>query len=151
MLIEFSKKDLRSLLISYEWPLFDHPYFNQDFFLKNSWIDICEHQDEYNFKTVVILQPLVGTGNKQLTPEEEKYFKYYDGENKIKHYQLYANALTKLEPKCTTTNDLRNVFDSNSETVFFDFGHTDKNGNSIIAKKFFEIITPIIIEDLENE
>ena len=70
-----------------------------------------DDENEYNFKTVVILQPLVGTGNKQLTVEEEKYFKYYDGENKIKHYQLYADALTKLEPKCTATNDLRNIFD----------------------------------------
>ena len=118
---------------------------------QNSWINICKLQNEYNFKTVVILQPLVGTGNKQLTVEEEKYFKYYDGEKKIEHYQLYADALTKLEPKCTATNDLRNIFDFNSETVFFDFGHIDKNGNNIIAKKFLEIVTPIIIEDLKNE
>ena len=116
---------------------------------QNSWMNICKLQNEYDFKTVVILQPLVGTGNKQLTLEEEKYFKYYDGENKIKHYQFYADTLAKLESECTKTYDLRNVFDSNSETIFFDFGHIDKNGNNIIAKKFLDIITPIIIEDLK--
>jgi hypothetical protein len=116
---------------------------------QNSWMSICKLQDEYDFKTVVILQPLVGTGSKQLTLEEEKYFKYYDGDNKIKYYQFYADALMKLESECTTTYDLRNAFDSNSETVFFDFGHMGKNGNKIIAKKFLDIITPILIEDLK--
>ena len=117
---------------------------------RDAWIDICTLQDKYNFKTIVILQPLVGTGNKHLTPEEQKYFTYWDGKNTLNYYQLYADMLPKLEPTCTATYDLRNVFDSNSETIFFDFGHVGELGNKIIANNIYEKILPTVLEDIQK-
>ena len=53
---------------------FDSSKINEKVSLwKNSWEDICNLEKNYNFHTVVILQPLLGTGNKLLTLEEQKY------------------------------------------------------------------------------
>ena len=116
----------------------------------DAWIDICNLQGEYDFKTVIMIQPIVGTGNKFLSPEEQQYFLHYDSESKIRYYQLYADALPKLNSVCTATYDLRNVFDSFSETIFYDSGHVGDFGNEIIAEKIYEKIMPIVIKDIQN-
>jgi|TARA_B100001971_G_scaffold128164_1_gene118107 lysophospholipase L1-like esterase len=116
----------------------------------DAWVDICNLQSEYDFKTVIMIQPIVGTGNKSLSPEEQQYFSHYDNESKIRYYQLYADALPKLNSTCTATYDLRNVFDSFSETIFYDPGHVGDFGNNIIAEKIYEKIIPIVIKDVSN-
>ena len=116
----------------------------------DAWVDICNLQGEYDFKTVIMIQPIVGTGNKFLSPEEQQYFLHYDSESKIRYYQLYADALPKLNSVCTATYDLRNVFDSFSETIFYDSGHVGDFGNEIIAEKIYEKIMPIVIKDIPN-
>jgi hypothetical protein len=45
---------------------------------------------------------------------------------------------------------LRNVFDSFSETIFYDSGHVGDFGNEIIAEKIYEKIIPIVIKDIPN-
>jgi len=54
--------------------------------------------------------------------------------------------LNELNSKCYSTLDLRNAFDSNSETIFYDFGHVGDFGNNIIADNLFEKILPILNE-----
>ena len=117
---------------------------------KNTWQEICGLGEEYNFETVITLQPLVGTGNKVLTLEEQTHFEKYDGDSKIFHYSSYANALNELDTKCSMISDLRNVFDTNSETVFYDFGHLGDNGNRIVANYLYERILPIVSEQITN-
>jgi len=58
--------------------------------------------------------------------------------------------LPKLNSICTATYDLRNVFDSFSETIFYDSGHVGDFGNEIIAEKIYEKIIPIVIKDIPN-
>ena len=116
----------------------------------DAWTGICNLQDEYDFKTIVIIQPIVGTGNKLLSQEEQQYFLHYDLESKTHYYQLYANALPKLNSVCTATHDLRNIFDPFSETIFYDSGHVGDFGNEIIAGKIYEKILPIVIKDIPN-
>ena len=130
---------------------FNHSNIEQKVSLwSDAWLDICNLQSEYDFKTVIMIQPIVGTGNKFLSPEEQQYFLHYDHESKNRYYQLYADALPKLNSICTATYDLRNVFDSFSETIFYDSGHVGDFGNEIIAEKIYEKIIPIVIKDIPN-
>ena len=118
---------------------------------KDAWMDICNLQQKHGFKTMIVLQPLVGTGNKSLSIEEQNYFTHYDSEQKNRYYDLYANELNKLNSKCTMTFDLRDGFDSNSETIFYDAGHVGNKGNQIIAQQIYEEILPIIKNDIQNK
>ena len=58
--------------------------------------------------------------------------------------------MPKLESMCTATYDLRHVFDSFSETIFYDSGHVGDFGNEIIAEEIFEKILPIITKDIKS-
>lgn len=111
---------------------------------KNNWKGICELGTKNNFKVIITLQPLVGTGNKILSSEESTYFIKNDGENKIKNYNLYLNGLEELDSECTATFNLQNAFEKNSETIFYDFGHVGDNGNKIIADNMFKKIIAFI-------
>ena len=117
----------------------------------NAWIDVCNLQEKHDFKALIMIQPIVGTGDKILSEEEEVHFLHYDHESKINYYQLYADALPKLNSVCTGTYDLRTVFDSFSETIFYDSGHIGDFGNEIVAEKIYDVIRPIIIEDFPNK
>jgi len=130
---------------------FNHVNIEQKVSLwSNAWAEICNLQDEYNFKTVIMIQPIVGTGNKLLSLEEQQHFLHYDHESQIHYYQLYADKLPKLNSACTATYDLRNVFDSFSETIFYDSGHVGDFGNDIIAERIYDEIVHIVIKDVSN-
>ena len=118
---------------------------------KDAWINVCSLQEKYDFKTMIVLQPIVGTGNKSLSVEEQNYFIHYDSEQKNTYYQLYANKLNELNSICTITFDLRDGFDSNSETIFYDAGHVGDKGNQIIAKKIYDLISPIVQSDIQKK
>ncbi len=115
-----------------------------------SWKSICELQEKHDFKTIIILQPILGTGNKILSVEEQKYASHYDTENRNQNYETYANYLDELNLTCTTSFDLRNGFDSHSETIYFDSGHVGDSGNKIIADKIYAKILPTVLEDLSK-
>ena len=116
---------------------------------KNIWLDVCSMQNEYGFKAVITLQSLVGSGNKSLTLEEKYHYKHHDQEKKLQYYELYGYALSELNGICSGTIDLRNVFDSHSETIYYDQGHVGDNGNKIIAERMYNDILPLIINDLK--
>ena len=113
---------------------------------KNSWRDICELQEKYDFNTAIILQPLLGTGNKSLSLEEQTNLLHYDSNRRNQYYGLYADALNELDSTCTLVQDLRNVFDSHSETMYYDSGHVGNKGNEIIAEQIYTEIIPFIKE-----
>lgn len=110
---------------------------------ENSWLQICELGNEKGFEVIITLQPLVGTGIKNLTTEELEYYARSDHENILPNYEKYANALDNLKNVCTNTLDLRTVFDSVQTTIFFDAGHTGDAGNEIVAKKMYQTIISI--------
>ncbi len=121
---------------------------------KERWANICEIANEKNILTLVAVQPIVGTGNKELTIDESKYsphsgwIKY---RTTVKILNSIADSVSELEPICHKTSDLRNVFDEIAEPVFYDHGHVNDLGNKIVAEKIFEIIKPIIDEKINNE
>ncbi len=124
---------------------FDSSKINEKVSLwKNSWEEICTLEEKYDFQTAIILQPLLGTGNKLLTLEEQKLQFHYNSEERNRYYDLYANMLSDLESTCSLTLDLRDTFDDNSESIYFDSGHVGDNGNKIIAERIYKEILPLI-------
>jgi lysophospholipase L1-like esterase len=118
---------------------------------KKRWQDICEKNESEKIKTVLIVQPILGTGNKTLSTDESLMVPKLD-EQKIplKILDSFANELPTLGKYCDKTIDLRNIFDDTVEPIYFDLGHPTDKGNKIVAEKIYEIIFPIIVEDIQN-
>lgn len=110
----------------------------------NNWKDICNLENKYGYKTILIVQASARSGTKTLTDNEELV---------SKTDQVFLdrlNAMAKQLPilnNCYKTVDLRNVFDDTKEAVFYDLVHTNDLGNEIIAKKIFEIVYPSVLEN----
>ena len=108
---------------------------------KDRWLDVCNIGNEGGFKTIITLEPFIGTGNKNLTEEEYSWFLKNDHPRLLNLYESYIEQLTELDLVCTNTADLRGTFDNYDETIFWDSTHVGNKGNSIIAKKLFEVIS----------
>ena len=99
---------------------------------------------ESKFKTLIILQPILGSGAKKLTAYEEKQFDRFDHFKVIPAFQKFANELDYLENNCSRVEDFKNTFDNVENTVFFDNAHVGIESNKIIAEKIFGILNEII-------
>ena len=78
---------------------------------KTRLLDICELGNKNNLNVIIALQPIVGTGEKILTPEEQIHFKKFDHENLIPNYEKYGEKLDEMNKSCTKALDMRNAFD----------------------------------------
>lgn len=113
------------------------------------WKEICELDRQKGVDTIVVLQPIIGSGNKTLSPLEHQYFMLAGGEKRVLGYNEFANKLDELKDHCTVTADLRTVFDKESDkSIFQDFVHVIDDGNKIISDKLFEISMPIVKQKL---
>ena len=122
--------------------------------LKENWKDACEIGNENNFNTVISLQPIAGFGNKKLTEQESEYVKTGKSYSKklliesLSVYQHYAKNLSEIKT-CTKTIDLRDIFDNETKTIYWDQGHVSDQGNAIVAKSLYNAILPIILKNKE--
>ena len=116
------------------------------------WQDICSIEDEKNFKTVITLQPVLGTGNKSLTPVEQERLESSFARQSIilELFDKLATSLTELEKTCEKTIDLRDSFDHTDKPVFHDLGHTSNYGNEIVAERIYQNILPIVLDDIRR-
>ena len=108
--------------------------------------DACEFGNEKGFKTMVILQPVLGTGNKPLVEYEHSYYLAVGGEKNTEVYDIFSNGLLGLENYCYKVEDFRNVFDNVPEFVYFDIAHLADYGNEVVSQRIFEIIKPTILD-----
>ena len=124
---------------------------HNSFELFDTWNTICELGKQKNFKTIISLQPISGFGNKSLTNQELSYVESgtdYKNNlliNLLPLYTEYENTLKKLD-SCSLTINMRNAFDNESSAIYWDQGHVSDYGNSIIAKLFFDKISPLILK-----
>ena len=116
------------------------------------WLDICSIEDEKNFKTIITLQPILGTGNKSLTPVEQERLESSFARQSIilELFDKLATSLTELEKTCEKTIDLRDSFDHTDKPVFHDLGHTSNYGNEIVAERIYQNILPIVLDDIRR-
>ncbi len=114
--------------------------------LESNWSMACNIGNEKGFQVVNIIQPILGTGNRTLTP-----FEKYDRSEFYNPYLIKLNLNYTELYSCDQIYDLRNVFDEmNDIPMFFDSGHTSDFGNEIIAKKIYEMISPIVQNNIQN-
>jgi len=117
--------------------------------VKENWEKICEFGKANDFDVILLLQPIAGFGNKVLTDQELKYAQTgedYTSDLLIESssiYQNYAKNLSEITT-CTKTFDIRNVFDAETEPIYWDQGHVSDRGNSIVAKSLSSTVFPII-------
>jgi len=132
------------MVIVYDgWNEFDHGDKNA-LHWKDRWSELCNLGNEYGFKTIVTIQPFVGTGNKILTQYELLYLN--EGLSYLEPYEEFTLALDMLNEDCAKTADIRTLFDSYSETIYLDSVHVGPQGNQIVAEKLFELSLPIVQE-----
>tara|TARA_B110000014_G_C20097300_1_gene575390 strand:+ start:625 stop:1716 length:1092 start_codon:yes stop_codon:yes gene_type:complete len=110
---------------------------------------ICNLGKEENFKTIVALQPLLGTSSKQLSTWEVEISKKLKQEEVIEQYQDFSKNLIELDESCEKTINLTKIFNNVEGTIFQDSGHVGDRGNNIIANKIFEQIFETVKEDIK--
>jgi len=117
---------------------------------KERWAEICELGKKKNFDTIIVLQPMAGTGNRVLTQQEiESSYKKHIGEW-LEEYHLFLEKLEDLNNNCTKTQDYTKIFDDVKGAVYYDGTHTGVDGNEIIADNVYETILPIITLKTKN-
>ncbi len=125
---------------------------NTPIMVKENWKRICEFGEQNNFDVIVTLQPIAGFGNKILTEQELEYSQFGTDYNNnplielLPVYQDYAEKLSEIN-SCTGTFDLRDVFDTEIEPIYWDQGHVSDKGNSIVAKSLGNTIFPIVLDN----
>lgn len=104
------------------------------------WKEICTMGQKNNFKTIIVIQPILGSGNKPLTEFEKKT----GISDATKTIDSMANSLKDLNGYCSETADFRNSFDGITNPIFIDNGHTNDLGNKIIAQRMFQVSESLI-------
>ena len=101
-------------------------------------IKICEIGKEQGYETLIILQPILGSGNKSLSEHEIKNIEFWDQAKAVIGYQKFADELNDLNNYCIGTADLRNIFDNVKGDIYFDRAHIGSEHNKMVADKIFE-------------
>jgi len=109
------------------------------------WNNTCNYLETHGINSVISVQPLLGSSNRELTKEEKLWYTRYDNEHLLRDLEKYASHLSKLQD-CTLTLDLRDGFDYVNKPLFFDNGHVGPLGNKIMAERIYMEILPIIEE-----
>jgi len=120
-----------------------------DLWLKR-WLEICQLGVDKNFDTVIVIQPLLGAGNKILTQQETETYLKDNVLERLEIYPSYQEELKELNNKCTTTADFTKIFDNVPEPIYFDGIHTGPLGNKIIAENFYELTFPIVYQKTKS-
>ncbi|MBM3910685.1 MAG: SGNH/GDSL hydrolase family protein [Thaumarchaeota archaeon] len=118
---------------------------------KKNKSEICKLGHDKGFKTIAILQPILGTGNKPYTNGEKVLLP----KTKFDIETLYIlnkleKPLNELNNICDKVLDMRNVFDNISQPIYFDKGHMNDYGNKIIADNIFESTKSIVLQDIDQ-
>ena len=114
----------------------------------NLWKDnlkkICDVGNQENFDVIILLQPILGAGNKKLTAHEQQQYEMFEHEKVVASYEKFANKLLYLENHCTKSLDFRNIFDNYEGEIYFDNTHIKYQANEFIAENIFSEAYPII-------
>ena len=139
------------------YPIFSHysisMTLNDQVYEKNSeiwsdrWENICEENNEDGIKTIITLQPIVGTGTKKLSPSEKIHSDYIKTIKMREQLEFFAKSLP-IE-SCMASFDLRNALDGIEKPIYFDDCHMNDQGNKIMANQMYEKILPVIINDIK--
>ncbi len=113
---------------------------------KERWNESCLLAQTNDIKTLITIQPMLGTGDRIVTKSEESTSGL--SQNDVKQLPLYqlqkfVDVLPELT-NCTNTADLTHVFDGHNEPIFLDLGHVGEQGSMLISEKIHELVLPMI-------
>jgi len=117
---------------------------------KNNMLAICEIGNQNGFKTLIFLQPVIGTGDRTLTKSETAIFNnevLKEFPNALLEYSLFADTISDLNSSCNGAFDFRNVFDNIQRNVFFDRVHYWDTYNGLLADEIFDLALPLIEDE----
>ena len=119
---------------------------------KNNWLDVCKFGKDNNFKTIVAVQPMLGTGDRVFSSHEQLLLSNQNQKQKQINVMTeglngFAKSLNELDKECTATGDFRNVFDGINAPIYYDDIHTSDFGNKIIAQNLFDLSLPILFQE----
>ena len=113
---------------------------------KERWNDVCISAEQKNISTLIMIQPILGTGDRTLTQFEKSNLTADEDFVLVPiALQKYVDVLPELT-NCVHTADLTHIFDNHKQTIFFDRGHVGDEGNMIIAEEIYKLVLPIIEE-----
>lgn len=104
---------------------------------KNRWEQTCT-----KFDSIVILQPIIGSGNKTLVGDETHYLEDFRHIHTLKVYEEISKEFEKMN--CQKF-DMRTIFDDVDKQIFWSGSHISDYGNQIVANKLYEIALPKIL------
>ena len=107
------------------------------------WNEICMIGNERGFDVMVIVQPILGSGNYTLNESEKEHYELGNNEILVERLAWYVNTLPRLD-LCAVTADMRGVLDDVDRPIFYDAGHLNNYGNKIVASAIFEESFPIV-------
>jgi len=112
--------------------------------------EICQLGKEKEFTTVIAVQPSLITGSKNLSDYEFQYIAKTDLDFATSAtLKGMKNSLKGFDSKCMSV-DLSNIFDDITDPIYLDIVHVNDNGNKIVAEKLYNILLPVIVEDIKN-
>ena len=111
-----------------------------------NWKEVCEIGNERKFKTIIFLQPLLGTGYKTFFDYEYDIIRKNTTLPEFEKYQEYRIELEKLNQNCYGAYDLTSMFDKIPTQIFWDNGHVGSKGDKILADNIFKFILPLLDE-----
>ena len=108
------------------------------------WDEVCISAERKDIKTFVMIQPILGTGDRIITEFEKPNLSADEDFILVPiALQKYADVLPELT-NCTYKADLTHIFDNHKQTIFFDLVHVGDEGNMIIAEEIYELVLPVI-------
>jgi len=121
----------------------------------DSWFenfkDACETREKMGIKTIVALQPFVGTGKKVMTDQELDFFVQFGNGRNLELYQTYVQKVEELNKHCFVSANLSEIFDNFAEPIYRDGGHTLKKGMKVVADHLLHLALPAISSDVDPD
>jgi len=106
--------------------------------------EVCKTNNDIGVKTMIFVQPMLGSGNKQLSASEKIEFEKAIQQNRmadtLEIINKISGSLDKLEDICDKTSDFTMIFDNIDQPIFYDWIHTNSLGNKIIAEEIYEVL-----------
>ena len=112
------------------------------------WNEVCKENNVEGIKTIIIIQPIVGTGEKILSPDEQRLANGIR-ETVMQKQLEYHSKYLPIE-SCTSSIDARNTLDGVDIPIYYDEGHMVDFGYELVAKEIYEKILPIVIKDIKK-
>ncbi len=112
--------------------------------------EICKIGRENGFATLIVVQPSLITGTKDLSDYESKYVAKTDLDFATKAtLKGMADSLKNFDSSCKTA-DLSGIFDDVTGPIYTDIVHVNDIGNRIVAEKLYDITLSAILENIES-